>query len=747
MEILTGRGFKKVAEYAKENDGLLKLIDDNLESIYFDDFNFYFSKPINELISNSRTPHAILFRDYQFYDLEETSMRRWYTEEESYIRLQNYTAFFAEIDKKYYPTTCISEQRKIMNKRLYKIHKLKRMKEEGRSEHGAPVNPFTDQVLKNLDHDSHFMLQLSEQMQSTVIENLKSRRHSFEDNLSYETKLHDIYYPSFTSKTCRSIASSAAKSLREMFSGLYSRNSSFQSNVPSEGVSLESLVEPDSFCNGRKFEMSPIRCYNMIHLDEEGSSSKAKFKHTVDNFTMLSKKKYSESSETRDKRSGNKKDSQSESVNQLQLMNFTKKYSPGQLIKEIKSPSINISDLLTKSQKLLKTPKEIRSRNKITLATKVNSKIGGQVPLLELAKVRKCSDQFELGKIPKSSGRRTNKSTTRVSKIKKKKKLNTESKRSVKTGRSKKRLIKQKMRSTIDPKKISLILPQKSSGSNTFRRSSKPAEPLNSYIRAILRKQGAFASGNHNENTNHLFNLKIKQKHNTNSREKEAPETPLLAEKKTGSLIKHRSKFMKSTTKRLSSIKKKFDKSDFVAIPVKYNYNRRSLVKERSISRQRGLGRNEGYFEFTSTRGKQNTQLLTPRDVQIHSSRQTKRTTSSRPSTHRNSAQKRPLKSLSKRLQKYKSSVLEEYNMMSGGDIRTSTDNHPCGKKHSSPLVHDESSNRKLKKSPKRNFSKKMSSGSMVYSSMPTFKFKDLKLAKKNAISFKNLRGKSFKYC
>ena len=148
------------------------LIQANLEHHYFEAFNFYFAKPINEILSNSRTPLAILVKDYSFYDNQHESMRRWYTIPESVLRLNNYAEFFEEIKKQYYPFVSSNEIMKIMNKRLYRIHKLRQnnktmapsqeMPEKQASRTDGRRNALpTENILKGLHHQSHIIVEYS----------------------------------------------------------------------------------------------------------------------------------------------------------------------------------------------------------------------------------------------------------------------------------------------------------------------------------------------------------------------------------------------------------------------------------------------------------------------------------------------------------------------------------------------------------------------------------------------------------
>ena len=45
---------------------------------YFEKFNFYFAKPINEILNFSRANHVTLFKDYLYYDDDNEFLKRYY---------------------------------------------------------------------------------------------------------------------------------------------------------------------------------------------------------------------------------------------------------------------------------------------------------------------------------------------------------------------------------------------------------------------------------------------------------------------------------------------------------------------------------------------------------------------------------------------------------------------------------------------------------------------------------------------
>lgn len=49
-----------------------------LHQKYYDKFNFYFAKPINEILANCSVPHVILFNDWKIYDEKNEYFKRFF---------------------------------------------------------------------------------------------------------------------------------------------------------------------------------------------------------------------------------------------------------------------------------------------------------------------------------------------------------------------------------------------------------------------------------------------------------------------------------------------------------------------------------------------------------------------------------------------------------------------------------------------------------------------------------------------
>jgi len=78
---------------------------DIINTKYFEAFNFYFSKPTNEMIVNIDTPHVILFKDYLYYDDINEFFKRPYSEGESKAKMKQLIDFYKKEDN-VFPNLC-----------------------------------------------------------------------------------------------------------------------------------------------------------------------------------------------------------------------------------------------------------------------------------------------------------------------------------------------------------------------------------------------------------------------------------------------------------------------------------------------------------------------------------------------------------------------------------------------------------------------------------------------------------------
>ncbi|CAK89931.1 unnamed protein product (macronuclear) [Paramecium tetraurelia] len=146
-----------------------QLILDKLQTKYFEAFNFYFAKPINEILSQiTSTPHVIYYKDYLILDEQQEYMKRQYKQDEVKPRLDILTEFYVTNYKDVHPYLLIVDQHQLMAKRNKRIDKLYYQRVQ-QSQHSNKSN---NQI---------------------VINNVLNSKLSSNSQISYETEEHDIY--------------------------------------------------------------------------------------------------------------------------------------------------------------------------------------------------------------------------------------------------------------------------------------------------------------------------------------------------------------------------------------------------------------------------------------------------------------------------------------------------------------------------------------------------------------------------
>ncbi|EAR92009.2 hypothetical protein TTHERM_00105020 (macronuclear) [Tetrahymena thermophila SB210] len=241
---------------------LAKIVQEQLHDKYYELFNFYFAKGINEILANVNTSHVILFKDYLYMDDSSEYLKRYYQYHEYFPRFSLLADFYTHQYKETRPNLCIISQARIINKRNYKQAKLfitnqeraYRMNEQNQNQgnYNDEIN-FQDNVVQDdqkvLQHSvigqnadeqqpiSNFLNELDTNFDGvSAEENLNNqsgfikqanghpRHHQnilhqdqnmnqmqyqegsfmdeynrFEKENSFESKSHDIYYPSYSS--------------------------------------------------------------------------------------------------------------------------------------------------------------------------------------------------------------------------------------------------------------------------------------------------------------------------------------------------------------------------------------------------------------------------------------------------------------------------------------------------------------------------------------------------------------------
>ena len=104
----------------------------NTHNRYFEKFNFYFSKSINEILVNYSIPHVIYFKDFQYLDEKSEYLKRFYNIGEIRLRFEILTSFFANSYKETHPNLIPTKCFRTIIKRNYKhaclfMHKLNKI--------------------------------------------------------------------------------------------------------------------------------------------------------------------------------------------------------------------------------------------------------------------------------------------------------------------------------------------------------------------------------------------------------------------------------------------------------------------------------------------------------------------------------------------------------------------------------------------------------------------------------------------
>ena len=173
---------------------------------YFEDFNFYFAKSVNEILSNIHSSDELWFKDYVIYDSKEEIMRRYYNTQESDIRLSNYAAYYAELEDYLIPHHELHFQRKLLFKRRKRKYKLK-----SRQFELSRINPTPNRMkrrpglLDRLDKKTMYLEDVNVSNTMTIVQNESSfkldtnYRLEFIRGLEFN-EVHDIYNPVFSSE-------------------------------------------------------------------------------------------------------------------------------------------------------------------------------------------------------------------------------------------------------------------------------------------------------------------------------------------------------------------------------------------------------------------------------------------------------------------------------------------------------------------------------------------------------------------
>jgi len=171
---------------------------------YANSFYFYFVKPINSIVAGDPSPQSILYKDYLYWDQNQEIMRRYYTIPETEVRLRNYIASYQEIYDRYPPNLCVIKPFKILVKRTKRfLNQIRREQEEqqakkskrrGAMDNMLPVLMRPPIYLSSKDFSTSF-----DQENNTKVQQASHESEGLLDKISFNTTVHDIYNPEYSS--------------------------------------------------------------------------------------------------------------------------------------------------------------------------------------------------------------------------------------------------------------------------------------------------------------------------------------------------------------------------------------------------------------------------------------------------------------------------------------------------------------------------------------------------------------------
>lgn len=169
-----------------------------LERKYFEAFNFYFAKPVNEILANIGTTHVIMFKDYLFYDDDcNEYLKRFYSKDEIRPRVRALADFYYGSYKTTKPNLCSVEQFKIIQKRNNKLDKLFIMKNNKENKEKTVEEKDNELILENLLSEQ---TGLKEESRMPMADKFEEDKSPHNHRLSFDSSDHDIYNPEFSNE-------------------------------------------------------------------------------------------------------------------------------------------------------------------------------------------------------------------------------------------------------------------------------------------------------------------------------------------------------------------------------------------------------------------------------------------------------------------------------------------------------------------------------------------------------------------
>ncbi|CAD8156808.1 unnamed protein product [Paramecium pentaurelia] len=151
-----------------------KFIQKEIHEKYFDQFNFYFAKPITEILANVPVDHVILFKDQLYLHDENEYMKRFYQREEQDPRLNLLCNFYFEQHKIIQPNLCKVNAHKFMERRQNKLLKLQQKAQNSQNQ-----QPITKKMIPDHIFSENYVESVSDSYPK--------------EQISWDSKSHNIY--------------------------------------------------------------------------------------------------------------------------------------------------------------------------------------------------------------------------------------------------------------------------------------------------------------------------------------------------------------------------------------------------------------------------------------------------------------------------------------------------------------------------------------------------------------------------
>lgn len=236
-------------------------VSETIRREYDSAFYFYFAKPIDSIVRGDQCPQTIQYKDNLYWDQDGEIMRRFYTIPETEVRLRNYISSYEEIYERYPPNLCVVKAFKLLLKRSKRfLNQIRREQEEVNLKKEAVKSrrrrAAMDCILPGLMKPNIYLT--SKDFTATFDKTLQSSVHAaqFRNDLSendilakisFETTVHDIYKPEYSSKLIQSEESDNSQYERELGMVEFGDDETSRDNQPSDNSLLQEGINDQSY--------------------------------------------------------------------------------------------------------------------------------------------------------------------------------------------------------------------------------------------------------------------------------------------------------------------------------------------------------------------------------------------------------------------------------------------------------------------------------------------------------------------